>query len=254
MISPALPLGLLLLAAWQAASTLRLVPPYVLPAPAEVAHALAALTASGDLPRESVASGGVLLAGLALGTVLGGGLGYLLATVPAVERAAAPWLYGLQAMPKVALAPVFVLWLGLGAPARIALVATLAFFPVMVNLALALRSLPADVADLLAVLRATRWQRFRWAQAPAAAPAAAAGLKLAAGQAIAGVIVAEWMAPRQGLGYLLLLYSDSFQAANLVAVLLTLAALGAALYAGCCLLEQRAQRWQAAGRRPGWTG
>lgn len=253
-MSPAIPVGVLLLGGWQAAATLHLAPAYVLPAPVDVARALTSLTANGDLPREAMASGCVLLAGLGLGAVLGGALGYLLATVPAVERGAAPWLYGLQAMPKVALAPVFVLWLGLGAPARIALVAALAFFPVMVNLALALRSVPADVAELLTVLRATRWQRFRWALAPAAAPAAAAGLKLAAGQAIAGVIVAEWMAPRQGLGYLLLLYSDSFQAAKLVAVLLTLAALGVALYGGCCLLERRALHWQAAERRPGWTG
>ena len=88
-----------------------------------------------------------VVGGVALGTVLGGGLGYLLATVPAVERAAAPWLYGLQAMPKVALAPLLVIWFGFGVEGKVMITSVITFFPLLINSITGYRAVDRDRID-----------------------------------------------------------------------------------------------------------
>lgn len=219
-----------IVAAWQAYVTLFDVPSFLLPSPASVGAAAFALAGSGELAGHLGYTLGNLVVGFAAGSLLGLVGGYALAKAPRAER----WLGGpvlfLQTAPKIALAPLFVIWFGLGAASKVVLIVSLVVFPVMIGTMVGLRSLDRRYADLAVLLRLSPWQRFRRIEWPAALPEIFLGFRVGAVQAVVGAILAEWMSGRQGLGALMTFASATYKTPLLFAAVLLTALLGIAVY------------------------
>lgn len=232
--------GLLLL--WQAVVTLAELPPYILPGPAAVGAALverAALIAGHGLRT---------LAEIALGLLFGTTIGCATALAMSFYRPARRWLTPVlvvsQAIPVFALAPLLVLWLGYGMASKIAMAVLVIYFPITASFFDGLRRTDPGWLDLARTMGASRWSVLRHVRLPAALPALASGLRVAAAVAPIGAVIGEWVGSSAGLGYLMLHANARVQIDLMFAALATLAAIGVALYFGVDMLLRRLLPWQ----------
>ena len=152
------------------------------------------------IPRVTV---GEVLAGFILGSLLGAVIGYLLGMSPTAEFALSPYILALQIAPKVAFAPLFILWMGFTVYPKILVAILIVFFPVMVNVLTAVRGVDPDLINLARSFKATRAQIFWKIEFPTSMPPMFAGLRIGSTLAVVGVVVGELVGGNQGLGYLL---------------------------------------------------
>ncbi|MEV4628187.1 ABC transporter permease [Micromonospora sp. NPDC049523] len=185
------------------------------------------------------------LIGLAIGLVLGVLIGFLLGTFAGARRALYPYLVALQALPKVAVAPLFVVWFGFGLAPKVLVVVMLAFFPILVNTMSGVMSIDQDKVDLFRSLVATRWQSWRQLLFPWALPGIFAGLEVAAVLALLGAIVAEFVSAREGLGIVLQQQQNTYDTAGVFAVLIILSAIGLLMNLAIRLVRRWALAWSA---------
>jgi NitT/TauT family transport system permease protein len=220
-------------------------PPFILPAPAAVLEALGQLTADGRLPRHTLYTLSEVIPGLLLGCAIAMPLGYLLVKSPLAEQFISPYLIASQAIPVLAIAPLLTIWIQSTYWSRVMIAVLVVFFPILVNVVAGLRAVPAELYDLLRILRANRWQRLVKLELPAALPILLAGLKMGATLSVIGALVGEFVQPRsQGLGFLLLTARYQFKTDEVFVVLFTLAAMALLLHGGVVLLEKRVLYWQ----------
>lgn len=241
--------GLAVLAAlWFLAVRVMSVPPYILPAPEAVAKALwsgLAVDPTSPLGYYLPLWGTLKNAGLGffLGTCLGLALGSLMAEFPVVEKTVMPYAFALQSLPKVAIAPLVVIWFGFGDGSKIAISALLAFFPVLINSFTGLRSVEPEKIDLMRSLAATKFETYRIVKLPHAAPYIFAGLDMAVVYAFLGTIVAEFLGAQQGMGVVITQAQAVTDVAGVFAALLILGAIGIALHATVRRIEGRVVHW-----------
>jgi len=214
------------LAAWEALVRLFEIPLFILPTPSSVFTALCRGIAS-SLYVDHV---WITLSETLLGFVVGTSLAFLFGTVIALSRPVEYFLYPFivmfQSMPKVALAPLIIVWFGLGLTSKVVNAALVAFFPLMVNTIVGLRSAEEDKINLMKSLAATRWQIFWMLQLPNAMPYIFAGLEIAMIFALIGAIVAEFVGAQSGLGMLIQSMNFTMDVAGQFSVLLILSVLG----------------------------
>lgn len=232
-----------LLAIWQAVTVLTAVPPFLLPGPDRVALAL--LEHAGALARNAGVTGGEILAGLALGTLLGSGAAVLMAASTPARRWLLPVLVASQAAPVFALAPLLTLWFGYGLGSKIAMATLIIFFPVCAALQDGLRATPPALRDQARVMGANRWRTMRWIALPSALPALGSGLRVAAAAAPIGAVVGEWVGSSAGLGHLMLHANARVKTDLMFAALFVLALMGVALYFAIDALARRMAPWAA---------
>lgn len=236
-------LGLLL--AWEALVRLSGVPPFILPGPGRV---LAALASRWDLILGHAA---VTLVEILLGILIGGLFGALAALALATSAPARRWLGPLlvasQALPVFALAPVLVLWLGYGMASKVAMAVLVIFFPVTAAFRDGLRRTEPGWLELARVMDARPAATLRHVRVPAALPAMASGLRVAAAVAPIGAVIGEWVGASRGLGYLMLQANARVQADLMFAALLVLAAMALGLYATVDRAMRRLVPWQPEG-------
>jgi len=170
-------------------------------------------------------------------------LGVAMAGSPAVKQIAQPWISGLYATPTIALAPLFILWLGIGVWSKVVVVITLVLFPVTINTEAGLRTTSERLIEMLRSFGATRRQIFWKLSLPSAMPFVLAGLKLGIGRGLIGVVVAELFGSRAGLGRLISQSADSFNMPELFAGVIVLAVAGIVMTAGFSWLEARLVPW-----------
>lgn len=236
---------LAVLGIWQAVVTLGDYPAFVLPTPLAVARAFGDALASGLLWRHLRVTLFETLAGFSVGFVLATAVGYGLAKQPLAERLIAPWLVAMQAVPVVAVAPLLVIWFGFGMTSKVIVCALIVFFPVLINTIVGVRSVDHEWLELMEVLRASRWQRFRLVEIPAALPVLFGGIKLGVTLAVVGAVVGEFAGAREGLGVLInIARGGLYNTPLLFVALLTLAAMALVLYGVVTLLERRLVRWR----------
>lgn len=228
---------------WELVCRAGVVPSFVLPAPSEVLVALWRGMSSGLYVRH----GAITLMETVLGFVIGSALGLLLGTLIATYRyfdlLAYPYIVMFQSMPKVALAPIFALWLGLGVQSKIFSAAIICFFPLMVNTIAGLRSADEDRVNLMASLGASRWQLFIYLRLPGALPFIMAGLELAVVLSLIGVIVAEFVGAEAGLGTLIQTMNFNMDIAGQFSVLLLLSLIGLAFNRLIRMLRRKVLFW-----------
>jgi len=225
---PVVPILLFLatLAAWEGAVRALRVPIYLVPPPSLVLQRLVDGLASGRLVRHTLVTGTEILAGYGLGAVVGIALGVLIAQYRFVEEVVYPYVVALNAVPKVAISPLIVVWFGVGFQSKIIICALVSFFPLLVNVITGLRGIDPEQLDLLRAMTATRWQTFRLVQLPTALPNIFAGLEVAIVLSVVGAIVGEFVGAKEGLGYFILLSNALVDTAGMFASFIILAVLG----------------------------
>lgn len=184
------------------------------------------------------------LAGFALAVVIGVGVAVALVGSRWFEETLYPLIIGLNSVPKVAVAPLFVIWLGTDAEPKIAIAFLVAVFAIIVDAVHGLRSVPQDVLDLGRVLRGSAWDFFIKVRFPCALPSILTGMKVAISLALVGAIVGEFVASQRGLGYVILSAQGMFDTARVFAALLMLAVLGVLLFGAVAWVERRFTGWR----------
>ena len=219
------------------------VPAFLAPAPSAVVASLA----GGIQSRLYVDHFWVTLYEALLGFLIAAGTGILIGAVIAqfrlVERTLYPYLVALQTLPKIAVAPLIIVWFGFGISSKIIIAATVAFFPVLVNVIVGLKTVDQSKLDLMRSLKATRWQTFRLVQFPNALPFVFAGLDIAIVFSVLGAIVGEFVGAQRGLGNLILQFNVSLDIAGVFAVLLLLSVMGVALHLIMQAIQRRVIFW-----------
>lgn len=184
------------------------------------------------------------LAGFLLAVVLGVLIAVALVGSRLFERFLYPLIVGFNSVPKVALAPLFVVWLGTGAEPKIAIALLIAVFAIIVDSVHGLRSVPSDIIDLGKVLKGSAWDFFFKVKLPCALPSMVAGMKVAMSLALVGAIVGEFVSSQRGLGYVIMSAQGTFDTVRVFAALFILAAMGLLLYGLLAWLEKRAMPWR----------
>ena len=235
-------LFLILLGLWELAVRQWGLSALVLPAPSAVAMALCNGLISGYFWPHLLATLQALLLGLAAGSAVGLLTGMVLAESVWAERVLKPYVVVSQVVPKLALAPLFVLWFGFGMLPTVLITALICFFPLMENTLTGLRQVDAQRLQLFQMLGATRLQTLLRLKLPMGLPGILAGLRVAVVLALVGVVVAEFMGASQGLGAVIIAAQGMMDTTLMFAALVLIAALGLVLYQLCLMLEQRLLR------------
>jgi NitT/TauT family transport system permease protein/putative hydroxymethylpyrimidine transport system permease protein len=232
---------LLLLGVWELYARTGSVDPLVLPAPTAIAEAL--WTDRGLLASNLAVTAQEVGLGILVALAAGFALAVALHFSNLLRRGVYPLLVASQAVPIVIVAPLLVVWFGFGIVPKLAIIALVCFFPIVVTTLDALRAVDPDQRKLLATLDAGRWQTFRWAEAPAALPAALSGAKIAVAVAVIGAVFAEYAGSSEGLGHLMLQSIPQLETARAYAAVVVLAVFAVLLFALLAFAERRLVPW-----------
>src|SRR6185437_2511060 len=198
---------------------------------------------SGQLWHHVSVSSAEFALGYVIASVLGIAFGLAMASSATMKQALQPWISGLYATPTIALAPLFILWLGIGIWSKVLVVIFLVLFPVTINTEAGLRTTSERLIEMLRSFGANGRQIFFKVSLPSALPFILAGLKLGIGRGLIGVVVAELFGSRAGLGRLISQSADAFNMPELFAGVIVLAVAGIAMTAGFGWLENRLFPW-----------
>ena len=232
----------ILVAGWELIVRVRAIPPLVIPAPTVVGESLMAHIRNGFLFTHLGVTLSEILLGFLAGSLFGVGLGICVALSPLLRGVLQPYLIASQAMPKLALAPIFVMWFGYGILPKVLITALISFFPLFENSVAGLNEVDRDALELFRALRATPWQTLCWLRLPNAVPFVVAGLKVAMVLSIVGAVVAEYVGANRGLGALIISSQGMMDTPLMFAVFVVLILLGVVLYEIVVLLERACLR------------
>jgi NitT/TauT family transport system permease protein len=234
---------IVLLLLWQAAGWAGWLNPLYMPTPAQIGTAFAELLSEGRIWPHIEATFTAALAGLAIGLLVGILLGVLAALIPPVAELLEPVMLLLNAVPRVILAPLFVIWLGIGVASKVALafilVAVVIFFTVFTGI----RQVDRRLVERIVTLGGDRWALLRHVYLPSVAAWVLGNLKVAVGFAFTGAVVGEFVAASRGLGYLLSFAQSTYNAALMMAIVLLIMAVVLVIFWLANRLERRLLRW-----------
>ncbi len=232
--------GLLL---WEVVSRFLVANALFLASPSQIIVAIYRLAVTGQLWHHMAVSAAEFAVGYVIACILGILLGLGMASSVTIKQALQPWVSGLYATPTIALAPLFILWLGIGIWSKVLVVISLVLFPVAINTEAGLRTTSERLIEMLRSFGATPQQIFFKVSLPSAVPFILAGLKLGIGRGLIGVVVAELFGSRAGLGNLISQSADAFNMPELFAGVVVLAIAGIVMTAGFGWLEKRIVPW-----------
>jgi NitT/TauT family transport system permease protein len=238
-----LPLGcaLTVLMAWEFFCRASRISPALLPPPSAVWSVLS--NNWEILFQQSVPTTLETIISFVVATLLGVALAVAITFSAWVREALYPNVVMFQLIPKIALAPLFIVWLGVGSKSCIVVAVFIAFFPVVISTATGLVSAKPEVLQLCRSLTASEWQMFRLARFPYAMPFVFAGMKVGVTMAMIGVIVGEFITAQAGLGYIIMFASSAGETATVLAAIVLLCGIGLALFGLVALGEMAVQRW-----------
>jgi NitT/TauT family transport system permease protein len=242
-IVPLLALAFIVLL-WQLWVDLAHIKEFLLPSPTAIAQELAA-SWSSILAQDTWVTLQETLAGFGLGAVLGFVLAIGITYSRFLERVLYPLIVASQAVPKVAVAPLFVVWLGFGIWPKIAVTMTLVFFPIVVTAAQGLMSVDTGLLELLRSVDANPWQTFRKVRLPHALPSIMSGMKIGMTLAVVGAVVGEWVGANAGLGYLILYAQSQLETRLTFAAIAVLVVMGVVLFMLVDLLGRLITPWSS---------
>jgi NitT/TauT family transport system permease protein len=228
---------------WEGIVRIFNVQPYMFPSASATVVALWHGLIDGSYGAALAVTMTEVLVGLAIGAGLGLVLGIALVTLPLFERITYPYIVALQTVPKVAIAPLCVVWLGLGVQSKLLIVAITCLFPVLVNTMAGLRATDSDRIALVKSLRGSRIQLLRYVQLPSALPYIFAGLNTGIVLAIIGALVGEFIGAKQGIGVMILQANFKLDLASVFALLIVLSASGVFLSYLARYIERRVCFW-----------
>ena len=231
---------------WQIGSVVFDVPSFILPSPYQIGIEIVA--------SRNILLGHVgitcleILAGFVISVLIGLPLAALFVYSGILERAIFPLIVGSNTVPKVALAPLLLAWFGFGLTPKILIVVLVAFFPIIINAVVGLKSMPPQMVHLARSMGATPLQTFWRFQLPSAMPHVFAGLKIATSLSVIGAIVAEFIGADSGLGYLMMIANANFNIARQFAAIVVLSLIGMLFYWSIDVLQRILLPWHVSVR------
>jgi ABC-type nitrate/sulfonate/bicarbonate transport system permease component len=222
----------------------RQVNPLFLSYPSAIARAFVQLLGAGEFQRQALGSLQVFAVGLSFALVLGIAVGLLMGRYRLAEYLLDPYVYALDATPRVALIPLLLLWFGLGTSSKIAIVFLSGLFPVLMNTFSGVRTVSANLVDIGRAYGAGEGKIFSKIILPAALPFVMAGIRLAVGRALIGIITAEMFTAVTGMGALLIRYSSALATDKFFVPVIFLALLGVILSSAVEKLQKRLAPWK----------
>ena len=234
------------LASWDLGVRLFNVPPYLLPPPTKVIgtfiQEFPKLLFHGWVTTYEMLMGYVMAVAIAIPLAIG------ITSSHRFDRFITPQLLFFQVVPKVAIAPLFLVWFGVGTTPKVLVACLISFFPIVIDAAVGLRSMSSEMHDLARSMGATRWQLFARFRLPTSLPYLFSGLKVAATLAVAGAVVGEVVGADKGLGYLLLVTNSNMETALMFATILALTIIGLAFFYVVEFLEAYLIPWHVSHR------
>jgi NitT/TauT family transport system permease protein len=218
---------------------------FTLPAPGLVAARFGEALTSGLLWTHTSATLGAALSGFALALSVSLVLGYVLARATWLERAVAPLLAALQAVPIIAVAPLIILWFDTGLQSKMLVAALITFFPMLLSIIAALRSIPRELREMALISGASRWEMLRYVELPLSLPVFFAGVRTGLSLATTGAVVGEFVSGRYGLGALINIARGRFDTPLIFVSLLALAGITLLMYVLVSWLERTLVDWEA---------
>jgi NitT/TauT family transport system permease protein len=235
---------LLLFGLWEIASNTGIVDPVLVPAPTDIIDATRRLGNTYFFWDAVWVTAQEALLGFFFGVLAAYVIGTAVGLFQAVRRAIFPLVVAIEIVPRIALAPVFLSWFGLGMASKVAMAAGICFFPVLINVVLGLETVNKDAQNLLRSLGASKWETYTKLLLPASLPEIFASLKVAITFALTGAIVAEYVGANEGLAVLLKTFFFQLLTAEGFAVILALSVMGLVFYWLTMLLESRIVYWR----------
>lgn len=241
----------LLFVAWEYLVKLVGVPEYLLPPPTTIAHEFARRwpRVAGHVGSTTIE----IVLGYLLSILVSIPLALAIANSRFIEKTAYPVIVFLQIIPKIAIAPLFVIWFGIGITPRVLIVFLLCFFPIVIASIAGFRSVRPEIMELARSTGAGRWLMFRKISVPAALPSIFTGLKVAAALAATAAVVSEFVASDRGLGYLLLEFQGDLNTPMVFGIIVLLSFIGLAVYYFVELIERLMIPWHVSQRGDGTT-
>lgn len=235
--------GVVSIALLELLTSIGVISQFIIPKPSNVGIALYNGWTTGLFSDPLLSTVGGALAGFLIAAVLAIAFAIAVTSVPVLERILTPYVVALQSVPKIALAPIAVIWLGFGPASKILVVVLSCFFPIAINTIQGLRLRDRDSYDLFRALGASRWQIARLLRLPSAVPYIFAGLHVGIVLALIGAVTAEFVGSRTGLGVLLLQLRAQFDLPGVFATIIVMTVVGIVFYWGTSWVERRAAFW-----------
>jgi len=231
--------GILFLLAWQFVPPALGVPSYIIPTVSDLAREFGRMAARENLTAHILSTVTIATVGFVIGSLLGAAMGYLLGMSLLLEKVLSPYILGLQIAPKVAFAPLFIMWLGYNAWPKLIVTILVVFFPILVNVLQSMKTVDRDLINLARAYSMSRLQIFWKIEVPASMPALMAGLRIGATLAVIGVTVGELVGGNTGLGYLITFGEGQANTAMVFNAIVLLTLIGIVLYGAVAMLEAR---------------
>ncbi|MFM9992735.1 MAG: ABC transporter permease [Burkholderiaceae bacterium] len=235
-----------LLSIWEFLSG-RWIDPFYISSPSAVVQKLWQWAVDGTLSMSFLYTFQAMAAGFVIGSILGFIVGFVLGRSPFLARLFDPFITAIYCMPKIALAPLLIMWFGIGLSSKIAMAALIVFFLVFLNTFAGVRDVQQHFLTAVRILGANKWQEMRFVVLPSAAAWVLTGLKVSVPYALIGAVVGELISSNRGIGFLIGQASGLFDTAGVFAGLTVLAVTGITLNAVLKRIEQRALRWRTSG-------
>jgi NitT/TauT family transport system permease protein len=226
-----LALLVIILAGWEAYVRVFDVSRFLLPPPSTILSAWLTSLTTASLWRHTWITASETILGFAIAVAVGVGLGTVLGKVPWLERVLNPFIVATQVVPKVALVPLFIVWFGFGMTSKVIIASVLAFFPILVNTILGVKSVDRGHREVLLSLNASTWQSVTQLEFPSALPYILTGMEMGVVLSIIGAVVGEYLGGNQGLGNVAVREMNSYNTTALFAVIIHLSVLGFVFYA-----------------------
>jgi len=244
--------GVLVVAVVEVLTASRVISPLLMPRPSAVAERLGevvwSIVSGGAIARFALETATALLISLVVAIALGVAIGTLLAQSKIAKLILYPYVLALNAAPRIVFAPMFVIWFGLGLTSKVVMAVSIGAFPVIVGTLAGLARAEGNTHKLMVASRATRLQRFRLVEFPSALPYIVAGAEKASVLVAVGVIIGEFTAGNQGLGYLIIVAQENFELPSVFALVIVVAIMGILLNGLVTLIGRRVVFWGRAAR------
>jgi NitT/TauT family transport system permease protein len=232
------------MAVWQAIASAKIVPPLFLPGPIDIFWALVAYVDEGFIWEDLKVSGQELINGYVLAILVGLPIGLLSGWYRRVSKVFDPFINFMNAMPRIALVPLLIIWFGIGIWSKVAIVFLSSIFPIIINTQAGIRNLDAGWLKTARSFGAGDLQIFRTVALPGAIPFILTGMRIGVGHALIGVVVGELVAARAGVGLMMITAGETFETAKVFAGLFIVSSAGVLLVYLISLVERRFQSWR----------
>ena len=231
--------GIVFLLAWQFVPPALGVPSYIIPTVTDLAHELGRMVERENLFGHVLSTVTIATLGFVIGSLLGAAMGYILGMSIFIEKVLSPYILGLQIAPKVAFAPLFIMWLGYNAWPKLIVTILVVFFPILVNVLQSMKTVDRDLIYLARAYSMSRMHIFWKIEVPASMPPLMAGLRIGATLAVIGVTVGELVGGNTGLGYLITFGEGQANTAMVFDAIVLLTLIGIVLYGAVAVIEAR---------------